>query len=213
MRNCPICLAPYRRLLVKEYNGIDWSLYRCGICDMLYLDSPAATEATLDVFYKKVYRTDDAPYSTERLENLATFLCNFPLNAPLVDVGGTDGCLAQILSAKGFSNVAVHGPGDVFNGVINTFVFSHTLEHIYNPDEMLRSVKRHIAKEGVVVVEGPIWEDVTSFTYDYHFQHINKFTKAHLERLFYIHGFRVALSTSISPYREYLCHRLVAYYD
>ena len=210
MRNCPICESPNRETIGADYMA-GWSMFRCAEqdCGMLYLDRFDMTEAKLNAYYLKEYKTDDAPYSEERLNSLADYIVHFSLDEPITDVGGMDGVLKFKLMDRGFTNVRVAGPEDELMRS-KIFILSHTLEHLYNPLGMLENIKKHMKRDGWVVVEVPIWEALSPLTYDFHWQHINKFTSNHLEELFIRAGFVVTESRSLPDYREYHCWRLAA---
>ena len=210
MRNCPICESPDRETIGKDYMA-GWSMFRCMECEMLYLDRADVTESKLNQYYLTEYKTDDAPYSEERLNSLADYIVQFAMDEPITDVGGMDCVLQGKLLERGFTKVNVSGPNDELKRS-KIFVLSHTLEHIYNVRGMLENIKKHINHNGWAVVEVPIWSKHSPLTYDFHYQHINKFTALQLEDLFIRAGFVVMESHSLPDYREYHCHRLAAKY-
>jgi SAM-dependent methyltransferase len=173
---------------------------------MLYLDSMESTEAGINLYYKTVYKSDDPPaFLYPRLDALTQYLIE-NCNPPLLDIGGMDGRLADRIAEMDTS-----GAGDQITGTYQTVILSHTLEHVYNTHGMLEAIKEHLAPGGRVVVEVPIWSDADNWkVYDYHFEHVQKFTPVKLEELFVRHGFRIELSTPLPRYIEYNCYRLVA---
>jgi hypothetical protein len=181
---------------------------------MLYLDQAGATEESLNEFYKKVYTTDDLPFSDDRLNSLMQAVVDLPVSwgDPIMDIGGMDGVLMVKLQGRGFTDVSISGPGAEYHRKYKVFILSHTLEHVYNTHGMLEKIKDHIFQNGLVIVEVPIWAEDSPFTYDRHWEHINKFTPQHLKRLFKAHGFKVRESIALPNYREYNCHRLVVHY-
>lgn len=210
MRNCPVCESPNRETIGADYMK-GWSMFRCMECEMIYLDKKDMTEAKLNDYYLHEYKTDDLPYSEERLNSLADYVVGLGLDVPIMDVGGTDGVLQGKLIERGFTKVHVCGPGDDFRIEHHKiFILSHTLEHIYNVRGMLERIKTRITMNGWVVVEVPIWSKYSHFDYDLHWQHINKFTPEHLEELFIRTGFMITESHSLPDYREYHCWRLAA---
>lgn len=210
MRSCPICNSPHRNVLMDEYDHTNWELYQCSLCSMKYLDLEHVTQESMNEFYQHHYKTDDAPYSEERLESLAARVARISMTVPIMDIGGKDRVLAGKLKEHGCEDVSTSDAGDVLNRKYGIFILSHTLEHIYDTHAMLENIKANIQNGGYVVVEVPIWDQAFPLTYDLHFQHCNKFTPAHLEDLFINHGFEIVHSTSLPSYREYLCHRLIA---
>jgi len=214
MRNCPVCFDSRRNLIRAQYAIPIWSMFRCVNCNMLYLDSEVHTEKSMNEFYNNVYKTADLNISDDRLNSLMQCLVDMPISwgDQIMDIGGMDGVLSLKLKDRGFTNVWASGPGASFEHSYKTFILSHTLEHVYNTHGMLENIKAYIEPGGWVVVEVPIWSDDSPLTYDYHFEHINKFTPKHLENLFIQHGFTIHESYPLPKYIEYNCHRLVAKY-
>lgn len=212
MRPCPVCQSARRDVIVADYSKPSWDLYKCASCHMLYADCAEATEQTMDWYYRHVYRTDDKPYSDDRLNSLADFVLNMGLDVRILDIGGMDGELQARLKTRGFSCVDTSGPGDLMCTNYGVIVLSHTLEHVYNLPGMMEKITEAITPLGWVVVEVPIWCDDDPLTYDYHWQHINKFRPGDLKRLFRRYGFHVAVAMTLPDYREYHTFRLAAQY-
>lgn len=205
MRTCPICEEPKRELICTRYDSRDWELFRCK-CGMQYLDSEKATEESVNNFYLNGYQSNDGQPAIARLDSLALFILE-NCQPPMMDIGGLDNELSKRVPMD------VSGAGDSFTRQYATFVISHTLEHVYNVPGMMRNIKAHIFKRGLVVVEVPIWKRNSDvLRYDYHFQHVNKFTPNKLEELFTRHGFGVEYSGFLPFYIEYNCYRLMARY-
>lgn len=210
MRNCPVCQTSNRDLIMPHYDNSEWTMYCCKDCRIFYLDSDNATEQNINDFYNNVYQTDDAPYSDKRLYDLSQFIefvCS-DRKAPIMDIGGKDQVLANKIRNLGFINVDVSGPGDELPKVYQIIILSHTFEHVYDLSTMIAKIKSHLDQSGFLIIEVPIWSNDSSLRYDYHFQHINKFTPEHLETIFKKNGFKIIVSTPIPPYREYNCYRL-----
>lgn len=204
MRPCPVC-GDYARDVV-DVNYFDFELYKCN-CRMHYVDHYSLSQEWFDLYYTTKYKTDDKPYSDERLSSLARFVASYePRN--VLDIGGMDGELQSILNA---SDVLcdISGVNDINQNKYDIVVLSHTLEHIYDVSGMFKRIKRNL--ESRLIIEIPVWYDYSNLKYDYHWQHINKFTSYQLETLLLNQGFRISLSSSIPDYREYHCHRIMAW--
>jgi hypothetical protein len=210
MRTCPVCRSNQRVLLIENYDKPPWNLYRCSTCNFRYLDSDSETESTMNDYYKYKYKTDDGERAESRLNFLADHVVQYPLSSVIMDIGGMDGVLAAKLKERGFTRVDVCGAGDRFHSLYDIFILSHTLEHVYNISSMMHKIMHHIWDDGRIIIEGPIWDGKLDEigVYDYHWQHINKFTSLSLIRLFRGYGFEPESSLHIAPYREYFCHRL-----
>jgi hypothetical protein len=215
MRSCPVCSDPSRDSLCSPYGTRGWSLFQCNTCGMKYLDHPIENQASLTKYYQTEYKTDDAPYSEQRLNDLADFVVNVLPPGKILDVGGKDGVLLGKLISRGGLATSCDA-GDEISGEYGTIVLSHVLEHVYDMGEFMGVVlgALSVRGRGVVVVEVPIWHPNTDFLlYDYHWQHINKFSPNTLEMLFWDWGLNVVHSEPLPDYREYHCHRLVAFQE
>jgi SAM-dependent methyltransferase len=204
MRNCQICGNEQRHTIEAGYCRSALDLVEC-VCGHRYLDSKDASQKSFDEYYLTQYTTDDKPYSDARLASLAECVKSYGCKNVL-DIGGTDGELIKRLEpihavAGGIGT----NDGTGHDGVI----LSHTLEHVYDIAPMLERVKRALKKKGYVFIEVPIHISyLEPERYDYHWQHVNKFRPADLEKLF--SGFEIIESKRIEDYREYQVWRLVA---
>ena len=208
MRDCQICGAVSAKCIVPFYAGSLYRLYECGICGHRYVDSPALSQSALDRYYLEVYKTDDKPYSNERLNSLAA--CVASRSMRVLDIGGTDGELQSRVNRIG-TICDVVGVEITETGRYDGVILSHTLEHIYDLKAMLDRVKTNLVDDGYLFIEVPIHSNpyLAPEEYDYHYQHINKFRVIDLERLVRENGFDVLVSEPLPDYREYHCHRLI----
>jgi hypothetical protein len=204
MRPCPVCGGMQRRRMVPRYWRFE--LYRCT-CGMHFVDGAQLQPRWFDRYYRREYTTDDKPFSNERLDCLAGFIASLEPRSVL-DIGGMDGELQRRLQERGLS-CEISGVGDGARGQFDIVVLSHTLEHIYDVPTMMRRIQQNLGSR--LIVEGPIWRDYEDLGYDPHWQHVNKFTVHHLEDLLRNHGFQIAQSAPLPDYREYHCHRVVAW--
>ena len=205
MRSCPICSYPNKKLIEKEYsysspiNGGTipaLSLFECISCGFHYLDSQSVDQAWFDWYYVNVYKTDDEPYSDERLSSLARCVSQYAM-VKAIDIGGMDGQLqARLRDAGVFCDVI--GVAGHIRKAYNVAILSHTLEHIYDLPLMFERVKSALHIGGLLFIEVPI--------------HLNKFRPQDLEALLNSHGFAVVNSLQLPDYREYKVWRIVGQY-
>lgn len=205
MRNCPVCGSDERQMIDPDYS-YDFDLFSCE-CGMYYLDAVWMTQAWLDNYYLTEYMTDDKPYSDDRLASLAKYIQSFePRN--VLDIGGMDGELQSRLNDLDVL-CDITGVKNDNQKKYDIVVLSHTLEHIYDVPSMFSRILGNLGNR--LIIEVPIWYDYQNLGYDLHWQHINKFTKHHLEELLLNYGFQISASESILDYREYHCHRVMAW--
>lgn len=203
MRDCPVCGSDERRLAVPDYIGAGLFVCECG---MHYVDADHWSQEWFDYYYLVHYKTDDEPYSDARLNHLAGCVMSYDPRSVL-DIGGMDGELQKRIESFGVK-CDVSGVKDDNQNKYDIVVLSHTLEHIYDVPAMFSRILRNLGSR--LIIEIPVWLDYENLMYDYHWQHINKFTKHHLGNLLAEHGFQFKM-TSLPDYREYHCLRAVAW--
>ena len=164
-------------------------------------------QAWFDEYYLNKYKTDDKPYSDERLASLAALIGSY-MPKSVLDIGGMDGELKQRLDVP----CDVAGVGDVTKKKYDGVILSHTLEHIYDVGAMFERIHGALKKKGHLFVEIPIHlydNYLPPKEYDFHWQHVNKMRVRDIEALFLRHGFTIELSEQLPDYREYNCWRIV----
>lgn len=208
MRNCQICNSNGKRVVLNHYGEL--CLFECTSCGHYYVDG-LVDQAWFDNYYLTQYKTDDKPYSDERLNSLAALIGSY-MPKTVLDIGGTDGELKEQIHRFTASDCDVAGVGDVSKKKYEGVILSHTLEHIYDVGAMFDRIHAALKKKGHLFVEIPIhlydnYQDPK--TYDYAWQHINKFRPRDIEALFLRHGFKIEASEQLPDYREYNCWRIV----
>lgn len=204
MRSCQICNGTGKRVILNHYGEL--CLFECTSCGHWYVDG-LVDQAWFDEYYLTKYKTDDKPYSDERLASLAALIGSY-MPKSVLDIGGMDGELKQRLGVA----CDVAGVGDVSKKKYDGVILSHTLEHIYDIGAMFERIHGALKKKGHLFVEIPIHlydNYLPPKEYDYHWQHINKFRARDIEALFLRHGFTIELSEQLPDYREYNCWRIV----
>lgn len=206
MRYCQICNGTGKRVILNHYGEL--CLFECTSCGHWYVDG-LVDQAWFDEYYLTKYKTDDKPYSDERLASLAALIGSY-MPKQVLDIGGMDGELKQRLD--GITACDVAGVGDVSKKKYDGVILSHTLEHIYDIGAMFDRIHGALKKKGHLFVEIPVHlfdNYLPPKEYDYHWQHINKFRVRDIEALFLRHGFTIELSEQLPDYREYSCWRIV----
>lgn len=200
MRDCQICGAGDRVSIMTDYDSQPCSLVECRDCGHRYVVFADRGQEWLDRYYKTRYRTDDHNFEQDRLDRLADFIET--MTTDVLDIGGTDGRLQKRLLERGVKcDTAGVGEQYPFHDCI---VLSHILEHVYDLHAFLDSISCNR-----IVIEVPIhlWQDGVR-SYDYHWQHVNKFRPNDLETLIEQKGYSVKYSEQVEDYREYKVWRL-----
>lgn len=212
LRNCQVCGNENSGIIYPDYNnGImargpvtRMDLHECARCGHRFLDGPGLSQEWFDNYYLTEYRTDDKPYSQERLDTLAGVIRSYRAES-ILDIGGTDG---ELISRTG--GIAA-GISDWPSGPFELIVLSHTLEHIYSIDSLFSRIRDVIIPGGTLVIEGPIHPVYyPPASYDYHWQHINKFRTSDIIRVVERNGFDVLAAVRLANYREYFAQRIEA---
>ncbi len=198
MRNCQICLHNGKKVIQNKYG--QFCLFECTRCGHRYVDALKLHQGWFDYYYLMEYKTDDKPYSDARLNALADFVALW--SGMVLDIGGLDGELQSRLKSRGIQ-VAVAGVGDYYPSS-DCVVLSHTLEHVYDVDAFLDMITCRL-----LVIEIPIhFGYVAPQEYDYHWQHVNKFSPIDIESLLRRKGYSVKVSEHIEDYRGYQVWRI-----
>lgn len=204
MRSCQICGERDRKWIFSGYDGQDMSLFECDGCGHRYIDSAELTQAWFDQYYLNEYTTSDTPYSQERYRSISDFVKLHCKSA--LDVGGKNGELSECF--RGFDYKAA-GVGDELGTDQECIILSHTLEHVYDIDTLMKQIAKALKRDGLLVIEVPV--HITYLEpkqYDYHWQHINKFRPMDLMELLIAHGFSIVEFCKLPDYRKYQCWRI-----
>ena len=115
------------------------------------------------------------------------------------------GFVSKNLVEKGF---IVGKDNDLQDGSFNIISLFHVIEHVYQPDELLKRLHRLLASGGKLVVETPNSNDALATTYGcqtfqrftYWSHHPYVFSNFHLEELLSDNGYEIEISTQVQRY-------------
>ena len=164
MRLCPICNSDKRLQLWrsdflvpsgwKRPKYLDWFKCECG---MIYGDNPTITQKDYDWYYTEKYGygvADEANH--KRLYDRAVYIADrFEENALIVDFGGGDSGLIEILRSMDFFEVVNYGCGDVMPVNADVIIAEHVLEHIYDMNDAMGKISKSLKPHGYFIVDIP----------------------------------------------------------
>lgn len=229
MRPCPACGTSKRKLIMKQNFTIpdQWQipnqldLQRCATCGMAYIDAKSASQKVYDEYYQEgnfnfVGKNDLE--SSERLQSLAKAIQQICTpEKRILDIGGEDGHLKNILTAQGYHNIETCGPGENLNGHFDLLVMSHLVEHIYDVDAFFAHFQSYMKPFTRVLVEIPVWPEYPISEegwreYDFNLIHLNKFRSLDLINMFSRFDFKCEIAQDIPNVRRFKCFRYQGYY-
>jgi SAM-dependent methyltransferase len=220
-RRCPVCRSPGGVLRELQRNGRRFEVAACRSCRFVYVSNPqeqtfhSVQEAPATVperaRHRQIKRVCDRALA-HRLRSQA--VCD------VVEVGAGWGGLAQLFARDrryrylgmepsaaraGFCrerglNVRsglFHGP-DSLSGPVDAVVFDNVLEHVMDPDELMRSAVASLREGGLLIVIVPNVRDIRqlnrAWRERHHWQphcHINYFSAGDLAGMFRRHGLKM----------------------
>jgi len=206
MRPCPVCNSGNRLKLWrsdflipdgwKRPAYIDW--FRCD-CGMIYGDHPTVTQEDYDWYYTEKYGygvSDDA--NKVRLCDRAVYIANrFENASKVVDFGGGDSGLCDVLNQYQFFNVTNYGCGDEMPDNVDVIIAEHVLEHIYDMNEAMGKISKALKTGGTLIIDIPdagimaVERPVEMPILDFSQVHINHFRMIDLLRLMENYGFEL----------------------
>jgi hypothetical protein len=166
---------------------------------MLYGDHPTVTQADYDWYYVNKYGygvLDEA--NKKRLTERADYISHrFDGSAKIVDFGGGESGLKDILRSMEFYEVTNYGCGDVMPDNVDVIIAEHVLEHIYDMNEAMGKISKALRAGGTLIVdipdagimatERPLEMPILDFSQ----VHINHFRMIDLLRLMENYGFEL----------------------
>ena len=164
MRDCPVCKSDNKILVWRSEfvvpDGwtkppfLEWM--RCA-CGMIYGDHPDAKQSDYDTYYLERYGygvTDDQ--ALHRLAQRASYVRDhFKRASRIVDFGGGEGGLVQLLKNIGFEDSHFYGVGDIMPPLVDCIVAEHVLEHIYDLEAAMELITHALKDDGGLIIDVP----------------------------------------------------------
>ena len=164
MRNCPVCKSDKAFVVWRSDfvvpDGwtkppyLDWNKCECG---MIYGDHPDAKQEDYDTYYKERYGygvTNDG--AKHRLALRAGYIRDkFKRKSRIVDFGGGEGGLTELLKNTGFEDVHLYGVGDIMPPLTDCIIAEHVLEHIYDLETAMTLITTSLKPEGGLIIDVP----------------------------------------------------------
>jgi SAM-dependent methyltransferase len=201
-KNCEI----YRRK-VLDISGVPIYYHRCPACQFIF--TTAFDHFTNDDFVKYIYNEQylevDPDYREARPRGNAGLLCNlFSGVRPrrILDYGGGNGALAELLRAEGFSHVDTFDPfvprhsarpTDRFDCVVSFEV----VEHSNDPARAFADMNEFVTSSGLILFSTLLQPaDIDHVGLNWWYAgprngHVSLYTRASLERLAQPFGFKL----------------------
>lgn len=155
-KNCEI----YRRR-VLDISGIPIYYHRCSVCQFIF--TTAFDDFSKEDFQRHIYNQDyllvDPDYPEVRPRMNAAFLCDlFAAGKPssVLDYGGGNGTLAELLRTAGFPDVRTYDPfvpshSKKPTGRVDCVVCFEVLEHSTDPVQTLSDMNESLDDMGLIV--------------------------------------------------------------
>jgi SAM-dependent methyltransferase len=219
---CPLCQNPdYKFFYYTIVQSIPCFLVRCSLCSFVFLARRILGDRS-EYFYNNIYREDRDINNVEQVyergvrrgSGLKKFLREKNIevsNSSIGEFGCGYGGLLGALREDGaevmgydIDQIAVDFGrtkgldlfhADEWLGHTKRFdliVLSHVVEHIYDLDHFVESVKKRIKPDGIIFIEVPGIQSpkVKSRKYSAQVGHLHYFDKVTLTMLMERHGFR-----------------------
>jgi len=175
------CYLKYVSSVFTRGEGKQYDLFQCEECELL-VTHPLPTETLLSNLYSSAYSYDShlaiRAEKKLRAKNLLNSVTNEALTSPksLIDLGCGNGELVRLASARGIRSLGVDlaAPEDTVGepvfvsshiheylrryeaGNFDLVVMSHSLEHLSDPQEILRNIRAKVLSQmGQVILVVP----------------------------------------------------------
>jgi hypothetical protein len=166
---------------------------------MLYGDHPTVTQADYDWYYTEKYGYGVADEANQmRLCARASYISGrFDIDAKVVDFGGGDSGLCEILKQYNFFDVTNYGCGDVMPSGVDVIIAEHVLEHIYDMNDAMGKMSNALKAGGTLIIDIPdagmmaLEKPLEMPILDFSQVHINHFRMIDILRLMESYGFEL----------------------
>jgi len=203
--------------------GKHWSFYKCKNCDFVYSD-PSPSENFLNNLYSSVKDPEYEEENEGRTNNFKRIIKRItklkPQKGSVLDVGAATGMFVNLLTQSGFeaeglepSKWAVKLAKKKYNinliqkdfknfksnNKYDIITLIDILEHVSNPDNILKNAKKIMKEDGLIVIVTPdigsiLPKILKSNWWHYRPPHINFFTKKSLKYILKKNGFEILLN-------------------
>lgn len=207
--SCPVCYHEAIDQFETNYAIPDgwtlpsyyiWKLCKCGFI-WAHTDK---TAEDFDQYYRDHFDPAIDIHDIDRLHNLASFIFkNLANPVHIVDFGGGDEMLSDILDKYGFDNVTTVNVDDKMPDC-DVVVMSQIIEHLYDLRGVMDNINSHLSPDGIVIIETP---DAVAYSsrstpplLDYYPTHVNHFSRDTLIAFMVLQGFML-ISSSFYEYK------------
>lgn len=239
MKNCLLCKS---RIYQELFDLGDYKIVRCKKCGLV------KTLGKQKVLYRDYHRDKDYESHEEIFRNIfikrhRLISKYFRKPGKILDIGAATGILLSVFKDKGWEVWGVEPSGSAkvarkkgFKVMQSEFekarlpknyfdvvILNHTLEHLKNPIEVLKKVRTVLKKGGIVYVDVPNFDSLSSrirgkgWAYLLEDEHLYHFTPETLKKIFGKAGFKTVWWRTWSGYFDvasplfHIWHELVSF--
>lgn len=165
MRSCPVCNSKERGLLWRSDflvpdgwpcpKYLDW--FKCN-CGMVYADNETVTNADYTKYYQNFYGYGVNDYEQgKRMMDRGHYIAEryTDKDIKIVDFGGGDGGLSNVLGRFGFKNTVNIDAGDELPDDADVITAEHVLEHVYSMNIAMSDISESLKDGGLLIVDIP----------------------------------------------------------
>lgn len=229
MKSCPLCNGIYNKI---SYGYKDMVIYKCSLCGMLFQDperlpreNPQLIEQMYTGYFSKIQH--QLSLNRNRLERIRRYQGRPFSDLNVLEIGVGSGALGSLIVKAGASYQGLEPSATFYNNLIEKFpelkgrilnksyedayfkdnyfdllIMTDILEHIQNPVDFLKKIKKCLKDDGILYIEVPN-ESLLAFKgwlrgkfklyggYPTNPEHVNLFTKATLRRTLASAGFNI----------------------
>lgn len=193
-RNCPVCGGDKKTDMDgrgrKSPTSQGWYFLKyedakCDACGFCYSANIPEPDYINSYYRYAVARTGDDADVQNRIDVIRRYVSR---GKSILEFGAGFKGFVRLLNEAGYEADGVDIDDEIIKDEYYAICCYYTLEHLVSPTEILKIFRELLEPEGILIIEVPDYEKYPNESM--HFQHLNHFTKHHLERLLDDNGFK-----------------------